>query len=56
MMKTHEDLESILDEFQIAESLYDRGYIKEDEYTKYKTEVAARLIQTYQKKPWWKIW
>ena len=51
------DQEGIMQEFQIAESLYDRGYIPEEKYEQYKKDVAFRLISAYNgidKRPWWR--
>jgi cell division protein YceG involved in septum cleavage len=50
-------LSIIMSEFQIAETLYRRGYITPDTYEKYKKDTANELLQfAKEKQPWWRGW
>jgi hypothetical protein len=59
MTKVPITLDGIMSEFQVMQSLYERGYVDPDGYEKYKKACAVRLIDAYnkiEKNPWWKIW
>jgi polyhydroxyalkanoate synthesis regulator phasin len=56
-MATPITVDGILNEFQLVDSLVARGYMTNEQYDKYKKEVAVRLIQAHGKtapRPWWR--